>query len=83
MYEDVDEKSIQSFAEFQLAGAIYYAQLEGAASEQAARVQAMTNASNNAGDMIHQLTLKFNRTRQAVITTELIEIISGAVALEG
>jgi ATP synthase F1 gamma subunit len=42
----------------------------------------MENASSNAGDMISQLTLKFNRTRQAVITTELIEIISGAVALE-
>jgi len=79
---ETDEDSIASFSEFQLAGALYYAQLEGAASEQAARVQAMENASSNAGDMIDQLTLKFNRTRQAVITTELIEIISGAVALD-
>jgi F-type H+-transporting ATPase subunit gamma len=81
VYEDKDE-SVQSFSEFQLAGAIYYAQLEGQASEQAARVSAMENASSNAADMIQALTLKFNRTRQAVITTELIEIISGAVALE-
>lgn len=79
VYDDVDD---QDYSEFSLASGIYYAMLESAASEQAARVQAMENASSNAGDMIAELTLKFNRTRQAVITTELIEIISGAVALE-
>lgn len=82
VYEDADAESLKSFSEFEFASALYYAQLEGAASEQAARVQAMENASSNAADMINKLTLKFNRTRQAVITTELIEIISGAVALE-
>ena len=51
------------------------------ASELAARMTAMDNATRNAGDMIDNLTLLYNRTRQAVITKELIEIISGAEAL--
>ena len=54
---------------------------EGACSEQSSRMTAMDNSSKNAGEMIEKLTLKFNRTRQAVITGELIEIISGAAAL--
>ncbi len=60
---------------------IYGALLENAASEQGARMTAMDNATRNAGDMIGRLTLKYNRTRQATITKELIEIISGAEAL--
>ncbi len=60
---------------------IYTALLENSASEQGARMTAMDNASRNAGDMIRQLTLTYNRTRQAQITRELIEIISGAEAL--
>jgi F-type H+-transporting ATPase subunit gamma len=60
---------------------IFSALLENAASEQGARMTAMDNATRNAGDMIGRLTLKYNRTRQAVITKELIEIISGAEAL--
>ena len=54
---------------------------ENAASEQGARMSAMDNATRNAGELINGLTLTYNRTRQAVITTELIEIIAGAEAL--
>ena len=60
---------------------IYHALLENGASEQGARMMAMDNATRNAGDMIDKLTLTYNRTRQAMITTELIEIVSGAEAL--
>ncbi|MFN4010674.1 MAG: F0F1 ATP synthase subunit gamma [Pannonibacter sp.] len=60
---------------------IFRALLENAASEQGARMSAMDNATRNAGDMIKKLTLKYNRQRQAQITKELIEIISGAEAL--
>ena len=59
----------------------YRALLENAASEQGARMTAMDNATRNAGDMIKKLNLKYNRTRQAAITKELIEIISGAEAV--
>ena len=64
-----------------LAVQIYRALLENAASEQGARMTAMDSATRNAGDMIDRLTLSYNRSRQAVITSELIEIISGAEAL--
>ena len=60
---------------------LFKALLESAASEQGARMSAMDNASRNAGDMIDNLTLFYNRSRQAVITKELIEIISGAEAV--
>lgn len=60
---------------------IYTALLENAASEQGARMTAMDNATRNAGEMIKKLSLKYNRTRQAAITKELIEIISGAEAV--
>jgi F-type H+-transporting ATPase subunit gamma len=60
---------------------IFQAMLESSASENGARMTAMDSASRNAGDMIEKLTLKYNRTRQAAITSELIEIISGAEAL--
>jgi len=60
---------------------IFKALLENAASEQGARMSAMDNATRNAGDMINRLTMKYNRSRQAMITKELIEIISGAEAL--
>ena len=60
---------------------IYHALLENGASEQGARMMAMDNATRNAGDMIDKLTLTYNRTRQAMITKELIEIVSGAEAL--
>ena len=60
---------------------IFQAMLESSASEHGARMSAMDSASRNAGDMIDSLTMTYNRTRQAVITKELIEIISGAEAL--
>jgi F-type H+-transporting ATPase subunit gamma len=60
---------------------IFSALLENGASEQGARMSAMDNATRNAGDMIDKLTIEYNRSRQAVITNELIEIISGAEAL--
>ena len=63
------------------ATAIFSALLENGASEQGARMSAMDNATRNAGDMIDKLTIQYNRSRQAVITNELIEIISGAEAL--
>ena len=63
-----------------LAVQVFRGMLESFASEQGARMSSMDNATRNAGDMIDKLTLKYNRTRQAVITSELIEIISGAEA---
>ena len=68
--------------EFNLAANIHYCLLQNAASEQSSRMGAMENATKNANEMIDKLDIKFNRTRQAVITTELIEIISGASAME-
>ena len=64
-----------------LAVQLLRAQRENAASEQGSKMTAMDNATRNAGDMINKLTVQFNRTRQAAITTELIEIIAGAEAL--
>ncbi len=60
---------------------LFSAQIESTASELAARMTAMDNATRNAGELIDKLTLQYNRTRQAFITKELIEIISGAEAL--
>ncbi|KAH9635718.1 hypothetical protein HF086_011108 [Spodoptera exigua] len=81
-YDSLDADVIQSYMEFSLASMLFYALKEGACSEQSSRMTAMDNASKNAGEMIDKLTLTFNRTRQAVITRELIEIISGAAALD-
>lgn len=82
IYDSIDEEVIQSYLEFSLASLLYYSMKEGACSEQSSRMTSMDNASKNAGEMIDKLTLTFNRTRQAVITRELIEIISGASALQ-
>lgn len=82
VYDSLDADVIQSYLEFSLATQLFYAMKEGACSEQSSRMTAMDNASKNAGEMIDKLSLLFNRTRQAVITRELIEIISGASALE-
>lgn len=82
VYDSLDSDVIQSYLEFSMASLLFYAMKEGACSEQSSRMTAMDNASKNAGEMIDKLTLTFNRTRQAVITRELIEIISGAAALE-
>ncbi|XP_004520013.1 ATP synthase subunit gamma, mitochondrial [Ceratitis capitata] len=81
LYDSLDSEIIQSYLEYSLASLIFYTMKEGACSEQSSRMTAMDNASKNAGEMIEKLTLTFNRTRQAVITRELIEIISGAAAL--
>ncbi|HQR37129.1 MAG TPA: ATP synthase F1 subunit gamma [Blastocatellia bacterium] len=62
---------------------IYYSMIESTASEQGARMTAMDSASNNAADLIDRLTLVANRVRQAAITNEIIEVVSGAQALEG
>jgi F-type H+-transporting ATPase subunit gamma len=61
---------------------IYQALLESVASEYGARMTAMENATNNAAEMIEKLTLIYNKARQAAITKELIEIVSGAEALK-
>jgi len=68
--------------EYTLTSQLYDSFMDGAASEQASRMAAMENATKNANEMIQSLTLRYNRARQARITTELIEIISGASALE-
>jgi len=81
IYDSLDADVIQSYLEYSLASQLYYAMKENACSEQSSRMTAMDNSSKNAGEMIAKLALTFNRTRQAVITRELIEIISGASAL--
>lgn len=80
-YEPSEEKILTDLLPRNLAIQVYSALLESAASEQGARMSAMDNATRNAGDMIKKLTLVYNRTRQASITKELIEIISGAEAV--
>ncbi|XP_078445162.1 gamma subunit of Mt ATP synthase [Wolffia australiana] len=74
---------LQNLTEFQFSCVLFNAVLENACSELGARMSAMDSSSRNAGDMLDRLTLTYNRTRQASITTELIEIISGASALTG
>jgi len=80
-YEPSEEAILADLLPRGVATAIFSALLENAASEQGARMSAMDNATRNAGDMIVSLTIQYNRSRQAVITNELIEIISGAEAL--
>jgi len=81
LYDSLDADVQQCYNEFSLAATLFYTLKEGACSEQSSRMTAMDNASKNAGEMIYKLSMTFNRTRQAVITRELIEIISGASAL--
>jgi F-type H+-transporting ATPase subunit gamma len=80
-YEPSEEGILADLLPRGVATQIFTALLENAASEQGARQSAMDNATRNAGDMIEDLTIEYNRSRQAVITNELIEIISGAEAL--
>lgn len=80
-YEPGEPEILEHLLPRNLAVQIYRALLENAASEQGARMTAMDNASRNAGEMIDRLTLNYNRARQAMITKELIEIISGAEAV--
>ena len=80
-YEPSEEAVLATLLPQGVSTAIFSALLENAASEQGARMSAMDNATRNAGEMIDKLTIEYNRSRQAVITNELIEIISGAEAL--
>ncbi|MFS4436970.1 F0F1 ATP synthase subunit gamma [Paracoccaceae bacterium GXU_MW_L88] len=80
-YEPGEEEILRDLLPRSVATQIFAALLENAASEQGARMTAMDNATRNAGDMIDDLTIEYNRSRQAAITKELIEIISGAEAL--
>ena len=80
-FEPSEEEILNDLLPRNLATQLYSSQIESTASELAARMTAMDNATRNAGEMIDNLTLLYNRTRQAVITKELIEIISGAEAL--
>ncbi|MCD9149571.1 F0F1 ATP synthase subunit gamma [Pseudophaeobacter flagellatus] len=80
-YEPSEEAILADLLPRGVSTQIFSALLENGASEQGARMSAMDNATRNAGEMIDKLTIEFNRSRQAVITNELIEIISGAEAL--
>ena len=80
-YEPSEEVILEELLNKNIATQLFSAQMESTASELAARMTAMDNATRNAGDLIDRLTLQYNRTRQAFITKELIEIISGAEAV--
>jgi F-type H+-transporting ATPase subunit gamma len=80
-YEPDEEEILAALLPRNVAVQIFRALLENAASEQGSRMTAMDNATRNAGDMINRLSIAYNRQRQAAITTELVEIISGAEAL--
>ncbi|KAK4993330.1 atp3 gamma subunit of the F1 sector of mitochondrial F1F0 ATP synthase [Elasticomyces elasticus] len=77
---EIDDEVLANLREYSLANSLFWA--KGHACEQSARRNAMDNASKNAGDMINRFQILFNRTRQAVITGELVEIITGAAASE-
>jgi len=83
-YEFDSDKAevLEDLYEYMLASQIFHSFMDSAASEQSSRMTAMENASKNANEMIDSLTLLYNRVRQARITTELIEIISGASAID-
>ncbi|KQN92759.1 ATP synthase F0F1 subunit gamma [Sphingomonas sp. Leaf231] len=80
-YEPSEEAILADLLPRNVAIQVFRAMLENAASEQGSRMTAMDNATRNAGDMIKRLSIQYNRARQAAITTELVEIISGAEAL--
>ncbi|MEM1313522.1 MAG: F0F1 ATP synthase subunit gamma [Pseudomonadota bacterium] len=80
-YEPEEDAILADLLPRAIATQVFTALLENAASEQGARMSAMDNATRNAGELIDKLTLEYNRSRQAAITTELIEIIAGAEAL--
>ena len=80
-YEPDEKEILASLLPRNIAVQIFRALRENAASEEGSRMTAMDNATRNAGDIINRLSIQYNRTRQAAITTELVEIISGAEAL--
>jgi F-type H+-transporting ATPase subunit gamma len=81
IYEQKPERLFRDLLPKYVIVQVYRAMLESVAAEHAARMTAMDSASNNADDMIDSLTLSMNRVRQASITKEIIEIVSGAAAL--
>mmetsp|Transcript_33433 Transcript_33433/g.35973 ORF Transcript_33433/g.35973 Transcript_33433/m.35973 type:complete len:312 (+) Transcript_33433:87-1022(+) len=81
-FDSDKSESMTDLYEFIISTQLYHSFMDGAAAEQSSRMTAMENASQNAGEMIDSLTLQYNRARQSRITTELIEIISGASAIE-
>jgi F-type H+-transporting ATPase subunit gamma len=80
-YEPSEEAILDDLLPRNVTVQLFKALLENNASEQGASMTAMDNATRNAGDLINKLTIQYNRSRQAAITTELVEIISGAEAL--
>ena len=80
-YEPGEEEILEALLPRYVKTQVFGALLEREASEQGASMTAMDNATRNAGDLINKLTIQYNRSRQAAITTELIEIIAGAEAL--
>ena len=78
---EAEDDVLQNLQEFTVANSIFASMSDGYAAEIAAKMTAMDNATRNAGDLINRLSIVYNRTRQAVITVELIEIISGAAAV--
>jgi len=83
LYEPTEEVLLDTLLPLSLKIFLYRALLESAASEHGARMTAMESASKNAGEMIDKLSIKYNRARQAAITTELMEVVGGAEALKG
>jgi len=83
LYEPSKEELLKHLVPLAVQNSIFKSCLESIASEQGSRMSAMDSATNNAGDMISELTLVYNRARQAAITTELTEIVSGAESLKG
>ena len=83
LYEPSKEEIIDHLAPKHVKVQVWRFLLESFASEQAARMVAMENATSNSEEMIKDLTLKFNKARQAAITTEMLEIVGGAEALKG
>jgi len=79
---EIDDEALASLREYSLANNLFWAMAEGHACEISARRNAMENASSNAGDMINRFQILYNRQRQATITGELVEIITGATASE-
>ena len=83
IYEPSEEAILDDLLKRYMSVEVYRAFLESSASEHGARMTSMDNATRNAGDMIDSLTLFYNRSRQAYITKELIEVVNGAEALKG
>jgi len=83
LFEPDVESVLQKIVPLYIANRIYYAIIQAATSEQAARMQAMSAATTNAGDMIKILNIEYNKARQASITQELLEVVNGAEALRG